>query len=561
MKCLKIANRKEIYDGELSLNLLPHFLLLWFFLLPLFLYSQDNVKLENIKKISLTINKDNTLTFAFAEAPPEVIPLRTYKKTIETKEERFLISYGLNIKEQETLFIQLKESKSPSTQLELSKQLISMTPGSSLTILIGDSAKESVITPSLTGSVTLNGDPLPSGLPSSLIIKKTKETPDPQKTPPPVKPPRKIESPTKVANQETAPQRPPPTIKSIERRQIQIKTLRETTQSLTPAPPVKAPVNPTPDEVVIHEIKIQQDPEEEKPLIRENQVLLQISVGLQNILDQITNDPLSADTTFKGALPPLPPPPVKPIQSSTNEWIAKLQTENIDYRKKAIQTRTQLIKFLETLAKPSFRLTPLIPETIQEEARLASKAYKQQNWMDAILHYQNALKIEPNSLHLLSNLGVVYFSQGNYDEAEKILLQTVEQAPHDSFSYSILGICYLQKEELEKAINALFISVNMNPKDAQSQNYLAMTLTKKGWLKTAEEHARESIQLNPNYSEAHYNLAQIYANQKPIARELAKKHYNLSVNLGGSRDESLEKLLQILPQTTAPSEPQIQVNP
>ncbi len=544
------------------------------------LYSQDTVELDNIKKISLSIRRDNVIVFSFKEAPPVIIPPRTYKKSISHGSDLFLVSYGLGIKAQPTLSLQLKSSANPPLLIEFSQKTISISPGASITLTIDPATENTTLTPSLMGSIKIDEHLIEPGMPVSLGAQKFTPSPLPPKTPAtqvspkplkskpnssptpsPAPDPKSESNPqqTPAITQNSAPTspRPPTTIKSIERRKILIEALRETSKTQTPS--LTARKNEPP----VREITVQQNPDEEQSLIREGRILLQLSTGLQNILDQITNNPLTADETFKEALPPLPPPANKPPQTSFNEWIARLQSENIALRKKTLKTREQLTQFINSLNKPSYRLSPLIPESIEEEARLASKAYKNQNWSDAVLHYKKALEVEPFSLHLLSNLGVVYFSQGNYEEAEKILLQTVQQAPHDSFSYSILGICYLQKDQLEKAIDALLISVNMNPLDAQSQNYLAMAMTKKQWLTAAEEHARESIRLNPNYSEAHYNLAQIYINQKPMARELAKKHYNLSVNLEGPRDEALETLLQIeAPKAAAPStEPQIQVNP
>jgi tetratricopeptide (TPR) repeat protein len=542
---------------------LKSLLCLWLCLGAFSLYAQSNPELENIKKIILSINKDNTIALTQKGSKTETIPPRTYKKTISLENDELTVSYGLNTKTEPILFIQLKSSKLTQTSFDFSGYTLTMTPGSSLTLNLGDSPKKRTVTASHYGYVRLNQELLKPGIPTLLSTQKPVFTPSEASEIPEEKKRQNLgaigDSTPEILLAQTR-----TSIKSIERRQIQIQALREATKSQPIPIPVPEKNRPPQkqEETVISEIQTQNSPDEEKYLLRENQILLQLCQGLQNILDQITNNPINADETFKIGLPPLPPPATRPPQASYEFWVAQLQSENKALRKKTLETRGNLLSFLNSLPKPSFRLTPLIPEKVQELTRLATRAYKQQNWDEAILQYEAALKIEPFSLHLLSNLGVVYFSQGNYNSAEKTLLQTVQQAPHDSFSHSILGICYLQKNEIEKAIDTLLISVNLNPADAQAQNYLAMTLTKKGWLAPAEEHARESLQLNPNYSEAHYNLAQIYASQKPMARELAKKHYMLSINLGGARDESLEATLQIPPPTPNTStEPQIQVNP
>ena len=54
----------------------------------------------------------------------------------------------------------------------------------------------------------------------------------------------------------------------------------------------------------------------------------------------------------------------------------------------------------------------------------------------------------------------------------------------------------------------------------------------------------EAIAANPEYVDAHYNLAVIYATNKPPAKELAKRHYSKAMELGAEANPSLEKLIR-----------------
>lgn len=425
-----------------------------------------------------------------------------------------------------------------------------MTPGSSLTLSLGDSPKESTLTAGHYGYIRLQEKRIEPGTTISLSNnptfiaseKKQKSNPDNDLTP--------------------GVQEPRTSAKSIERRKIQIEALRDAEQKQQTTSKTSKSISfsqqKSAESKYVPPISTSAAPDELEYLRLKNQIALKLSQGFQNILDQITNNPLAIDDIFKADLPPLPPP--QNTSLNTSEAISLFLSQNKTLVEKTGQLRTQLLQFLNNLPKPSYKLSPVIPDTIQNLTQSASQAYKKQDWDQAIQLYQKALEQEPSSLHALSNLGVVYFSQGNYEKAEKTLKQALQQAPHDAFSYSILGISALQQNHLEESLQALISSVILNTKDAQAQNYLAMALTKKGWLKPAEEHGRESLLINPNSADAHYNLAQIYANQQPIARELAKKHYSLSVNLGGIRDETLENTLQIKYEEQD-SAPQIQVNP
>ncbi len=52
------------------------------------------------------------------------------------------------------------------------------------------------------------------------------------------------------------------------------------------------------------------------------------------------------------------------------------------------------------------------------------------------------------------------------------------------------------------------------------------------------------MEIDPNYADPHFNLAVIYATQKPPALELARRHYKQALDLGIPKDAQLEKLLQ-----------------
>lgn len=519
---------------------------------PWYLRAQDQptAELEKIKKINLSINKDNTILFSQLSLSQKISP-RTYRKAISFPDEEFMISYGLNLKNRPTLFLQLKSSKHPHALLEISNTLISMSNGSSLTLTLEEIIENSTLTAGHYGYIRVENQRLEPGV-STPLQKKNRDPSDSLKT-------RDKIRPTEI---ETIPSinQPRTTAKSIERRKIQIETLREMERQRDLSKTKENPPTPSPSDPLPQVIQLQTHPETVLTLLRQNQILVQLTQGFQTIYDQFTNNPTSADDILKLSFPPLPPEKKQPPHSSTQEWIDQIRAENKTLKESTLTLKKNILQFLSSLPKPNFKLSPLIPDTIQDLTQSASQAYKKQNWDEAISQYQAALKIEPNSLHVLSNLGVVYFSKGNYELAQKTLQIAIQQAPHDAFSHSILGISAYQQDQLEDSMNHLFMSVFLNPLDPQAQNYLAMALTKKGWLKTAEEYARESIQLNPQSADTHYNLAQIYANQQPLSRELSKKHYLRSIDLGGGRDENLEKLLKL--QISENTEtPKIQINP
>lgn len=187
---------------------------------------------------------------------------------------------------------------------------------------------------------------------------------------------------------------------------------------------------------------------------------------------------------------------------------------------------------------------PRVPAEFKDIAREANELFAQQKFDEAAAKYQTILNAYPDSLYALSNIAVVRFQQGNYKEAEGYLRQAIVLAPQDAFSHSILGISLYQQAKYDEAVQMLSRAVALDPNDPKTRNYLGISASQKGWQEAAEQECRKAIELDPNYGDAHFNLAVIYATQKPPALELARRHYNRAVELGIPRDQQLEGMLR-----------------
>jgi Tfp pilus assembly protein PilF len=78
-------------------------------------------------------------------------------------------------------------------------------------------------------------------------------------------------------------------------------------------------------------------------------------------------------------------------------------------------------------------------------------------------------------------------------------------------------------------------------------------LARRGWYSGAEDELQKVIQLQPNFADAHYNLALLYLQQTPPAVELARRHYQMALELGATPDADVAAKLAAAPvQTTLP---------
>jgi tetratricopeptide (TPR) repeat protein len=186
-----------------------------------------------------------------------------------------------------------------------------------------------------------------------------------------------------------------------------------------------------------------------------------------------------------------------------------------------------------------------LPDDMRDTAQQAADLFKMQRYDEAADKYQSIIEKYPDSLYAWSNLGVVRFQQGKLPEALKALQQAVKLSPTDAFSYSNLGIVYYQLGQYENAISALERALALDPSNAMSHNYLGCACSQKGWQEVAEKEFTKAIELNDNFADAHFNLALIYATEKPPSLEMARRHYKRALELGIQPNPQLEKLLRM----------------
>jgi tetratricopeptide (TPR) repeat protein len=188
--------------------------------------------------------------------------------------------------------------------------------------------------------------------------------------------------------------------------------------------------------------------------------------------------------------------------------------------------------------------TPGVPSELVPLAREAKQNFDAGKFRASEKQYEQILAKSPNNLYAISNLGAVYFRTGRLKAAELTLKKAVTLAPKDEFARRTLGIVYYRQAKYDEAVTELTKALAINPKSYIAHNYLGITASEKGWQEAAEKEMLEAIAANPDYVDAHYNLAVIYATNKPPAKELAKRHYSKAMELGAEANPSLEQLIR-----------------
>jgi len=173
----------------------------------------------------------------------------------------------------------------------------------------------------------------------------------------------------------------------------------------------------------------------------------------------------------------------------------------------------------------------------------AERAFAARRYGDAENLYQRVLRMDEDNPLTLANLASIQLELSKFPEAEANLNKALQGSPDDAYATSLLGMARFMQAKYPEALEFLSRAAQLDPKDPKTQNQLGITLGQMGHREASETALRKAIQLAPNYAEAHYNLAVVYATQKPPFLELAKFHYAKALGLGHAPVPDLEKQL------------------
>jgi tetratricopeptide (TPR) repeat protein len=195
------------------------------------------------------------------------------------------------------------------------------------------------------------------------------------------------------------------------------------------------------------------------------------------------------------------------------------------------------------LGLPDQKVAGALPPLTTGLSELASQAFARRDWKKARGYYQEMLKIDPLNALTHANLGAVEQQSGKLKDAQALFSRAVAINPDLQQTWVALGMVCYENGDLYLALSALGRAIHEDPTDSRSHNYLAIVLKKLGWLDAAEQELLRAIELNGDYANAHFNLALMYLERKPPAKELARRHYEKAVALGAAKDELVEEKL------------------
>jgi protein O-mannosyl-transferase len=125
---------------------------------------------------------------------------------------------------------------------------------------------------------------------------------------------------------------------------------------------------------------------------------------------------------------------------------------------------------------------------------------------EALDHYYEALRIDPDYVDAHVNLALALINLGRYPEAIDHYHSALRVNPRQPQVHSNLGVLLFQKGDIPGALASFSEAVRLAPDDAEANNNLGFTLARQGRYAEAVACYTKAIALEPNYGLARTNL-------------------------------------------------------
>jgi len=186
------------------------------------------------------------------------------------------------------------------------------------------------------------------------------------------------------------------------------------------------------------------------------------------------------------------------------------------------------------------------PETLPNAwNNLGLLATREGQTEEAIPYFEEALRLSPDHLIALENLGNAYRQQKHWAEARKVLERAVAVGPQDPEANYSLAMVFAQMDDNDHAYDYLQRALKLRPVYPEALNNLGVLYLRTRRRDEAVASFEECIRLAPQFDQSYLNLARVYA-----LEGAPEKARNVLLELVKQRpdDASAQKMLEQLPQ-------------
>jgi tetratricopeptide (TPR) repeat protein len=132
-------------------------------------------------------------------------------------------------------------------------------------------------------------------------------------------------------------------------------------------------------------------------------------------------------------------------------------------------------------------------DNIIAEGNLGQACYAKGKTREAMMHFENSLRIAPNQAPIHSSLGVSFLEMGRVNESLAHLQRALEIEPKFADAHYNLGNTYLQMGQAKEAISHYSRALEIDPDDTEALNNMAWILAT--WPDTLIRDGAKAVEL------------------------------------------------------------------
>ncbi len=148
----------------------------------------------------------------------------------------------------------------------------------------------------------------------------------------------------------------------------------------------------------------------------------------------------------------------------------------------------------------------------------------------AIGYFQQALKLSPDHMIALDNLGSAYRQQRLWDDARETYERALEISPNDAEANYGLGMVFAQNDDTARAFDSLQRALKLRPIYPEALNNMGILYLRTQRRDQAVASFEECIRVAPAFDQAYMNLARVYVVEgapdkaRAVLVDLLKQH-------------------------------------
>jgi tetratricopeptide (TPR) repeat protein len=164
--------------------------------------------------------------------------------------------------------------------------------------------------------------------------------------------------------------------------------------------------------------------------------------------------------------------------------------------------------------------------------------------VEAISHYETALRLDPDYAGAHHNLGDALQSQGRFDDAIAHYRETTRLEPKFADAHNNLGNALLATRRFDEAVASFRAALELRPDHALAHVNLGSALDELGRCEEAVAEHEAALRLDPSLAVAHYDLGNSL--QKLGRAPEAARHYERALELAPNTAAFENKLAWLL---------------